>query len=104
MVTNNPLYKEMEEDAYDMVAGYANAEELIGVKEFYRKDGKIDMCEALTALIEEGREEGREEGIRAFILLCESFGVARENTLQKLKENFNITDEKAEEEVDKYWK
>lgn len=56
-------YQSMEEDAYEVAAKYVRAEELIQVKEDYRgKDGKVDMCQALKGLIEDGRMEGRAEG------------------------------------------
>ena len=57
-VESDPSYKEMDEDAYDMAAAYVKAEELIAVKKFYKKEGKVNMCKALKDLIEEGREEG----------------------------------------------
>ena len=61
-VESDPSYKEMDEDAYDMAAAYVKAEELIAVKKFYKKEGKVNMCKALKDLIEEGKREGREEG------------------------------------------
>ena len=64
LVENDPVYKEMDEDAYDMAVEYTNAKELIAVKGYYGKDGKVDMCEALTALIEDGWKEGIKEGIK----------------------------------------
>ena len=64
LVENDPVYKEMDEDAYDMAVEYTNAKELIAVKGYYGKDGKVDMCEALTALIKDGWKEGKEEGIK----------------------------------------
>lgn len=33
------------------------------VKDYRRKDGKIDMCRAITELIEDGRAEGMAVGI-----------------------------------------
>ena len=54
----------MEEDAYAAVTNYVRAEELIQVKEEYsREDGRIDMCQALKELIEDGRMEGRATGM-----------------------------------------
>lgn len=42
---------------------------MIKVKDEYRgKDGKIDMCQALKELIEDGRIEGRTEGIRSVVI------------------------------------
>lgn len=63
LIEGDDTYKSMEEDAYDVVAHYTNATELIDVKDdYYRKDGKVDMCKALKELMEDSRKEGREEG------------------------------------------
>ncbi len=53
----------MEEDAFDVVVQYTNATELIETKEYYEKEGAVNMCQALTDLIADGKQEGREEGI-----------------------------------------
>ena len=62
MVAADDYYKNMEEDAFDVVVQYTNATELIEAKEYYEKDGEVDMCKALTDLIESGRAEGKEIG------------------------------------------
>lgn len=64
LVTEDSYYKNMEEDAFDIVVQYTSATELIGAKEYYRKDGKVDMCTAITQLIADGRSEGLNEGLR----------------------------------------
>lgn len=43
---------------------YADAKELISIKKLHEKEGKVDMCKALTELIADGREEGIKEGIK----------------------------------------
>lgn len=45
----------MEEDAFDVVAHYTNATNLVTAKDYYRKDGKVDMCRAIMELIDEIR-------------------------------------------------
>ena len=62
LVESDDYYKNMEEDAFDVVVHYTNATELIEAKEYYEKEGNVDMCKALTELIEDGKQEGREEG------------------------------------------
>ena len=61
LVEADDYYKNMEEDAFDVAVKYTNATELIEAKEYYEKDGEVDMCKALTDLIESGRQEGRQE-------------------------------------------
>ena len=63
LVQSDEHFKQMEEDAYEVVTNYVRAEELIQVKEEYsREDGRIDMCQALKELLADERMEGREEG------------------------------------------
>ena len=64
-------YQQMEPEAYDMIAEYSNTGELKLIKGKNTKGGKVDMCQAIKELIEDGRNEGimqgRSEGIEAFI-------------------------------------
>lgn len=62
LVETDGYYRKMEEDAFDVAVQYTNATELIGVKEYYEKEGVVDMCRALTELIEDGKQEGKAEG------------------------------------------
>ena len=64
LIENDDYYKNMEEDAFDVAVQYTNAKELIETKEYYEKEGVVDMCKALTELIEDGKKEGREEKLR----------------------------------------
>ncbi len=62
LVERDDYYKSMEEDAFDVAVQYTNATELIEAKEYY-EGGSVNMCQALTELIADGRTEGRMEGI-----------------------------------------
>lgn len=108
LVTSDNAYQNMDEDAYDMIATYAHVEELIAMKDFHRKKGgKVDMCGAMAGLIEEGKLEGKlegiTEGIKALIKTCEEFKVSREDTLERIRNNFSLSDEKAETFMEKFW-
>lgn len=60
---NQGSFEQLSEDAYDVIAVMAHSKELEDVKERYReKGGKINMCEAIRGMIEDGRLEGRREG------------------------------------------
>lgn len=66
LVEKDTYYRHMEEDAFNVVVNYANATELAAAKDYYRKDGKVDMCTAIREMMADSREEGirtgREEG------------------------------------------
>lgn len=53
----------MEEDTYDIIAQYTNTSELMQIKQPNQKEGKVDMCKAITELIDRGRMEGIASGI-----------------------------------------
>lgn len=63
LIEHDPAYAFLEEDAYDMVAGYVGEEEMFRIKDKYKKGGKIDMCQGLREWIEDERNEGRAEGM-----------------------------------------
>jgi len=52
---------------------------------------------------EEGRQEGREEGIGALIKTCQEFHISKDETLSKLRQNFPLTQDEAEQYIEKYW-
>ena len=77
LVEQDDYYKNMEEDAFDVVSHYANAAELLAVKDYYGKEGKVNMCKAIRDLMEDSRAEGREEGadrINQLIILLSEQG------------------------------
>lgn len=67
LVETDEYYKNMEADAFDVAVQYTKATELIEAKEYYEKDGIVDMCKALTELIEDGRNEGKDEKLRELV-------------------------------------
>ena len=64
LVSSEPYYRAMDEDAFDVVSMYTNSKELVGIKEYEGKDGKRDVCQAIKDLMADSRLEGREEGIK----------------------------------------
>lgn len=102
LVSNDPAYQNMDEDAYDMIVACTNAEELISVKKYYGKDGKVDMCQALKEMLADERMLGVEEGIEAFVLDNLEEGVAENRIVDKLVFRFKLNEEKAEDYVKKY--
>ena len=67
LVETDDYYKNMEEDAFDVAVQYTNAMELIEAKEYYEKEGSVDMCKALTELIEDGKQEGKDEKLKELV-------------------------------------
>ncbi len=63
LVNNDPYYQNMEEDACQVALQYAKADHITKTKEYNKKDeGGINVCKAITDLIEDGRLEGEARG------------------------------------------
>lgn len=75
LVEKDDYYRNMEEDAFDVVSHYTNTTELVETKEYYGKDGRVDMCKAIKDLMEDSRTEGMQQEAERFsqliILLSE---------------------------------
>ena len=63
LMEKDMYYKNMDIDAYEVVKNYANISKAIHV-ENYQTEGGVNVCKAITDLIEDSRAEGREEGIK----------------------------------------
>lgn len=63
MVLNRVHFEGMDEEAFDVITAITGSRELEQVKEQYREEGgRINMCEAIRGMIEDGRMEGKLEG------------------------------------------
>lgn len=58
LVKSNSYYEEMDDEAYYLAANYANVKNLLKVKDYHRKDGKINMRSAIQEMIDDGKAEG----------------------------------------------
>ena len=107
LVQSDPAYQEMDEDAYDMAVSYTNSKELISVKQYHGKEGKVNMCEALTQLLaderQQGIERGIEQGVKALVETCQEFNVTQEETVYRVMKKFLLSQDESMEYVKKYW-
>ena len=62
-----------------------------------KKGERRDMCEAIKAMIEEGR-------IETTIEMCQEFQVSKESTLERIEKEFSLGEEEAKKYMEEYWK
>lgn len=107
LLKNDKAYQSMDEDAYDAAAAFANAGELIDRKKFHMEGGQINMCKALEEMLAdermEGIDEGIEQGLKATIIICKDIGLSKADTQKKIEQNFTISAEKIEKQIEKYY-
>ena len=54
--------------------------------------------------IAEGIEQGIEQGIRSLVEICQMYEISYEKTKMSLRDKFELSEEKAEEFMDKFWR
>lgn len=60
-MADDDAYRNMEQDAVDIIDLYVNIRDEIPVEKYKREDGTMDMCQGLKEWGADCREEGREE-------------------------------------------
>lgn len=104
MTYDDPAYRELEEETYDTIAEYTKTIELMQVKQYRKKGGKVNMCGAITELIQEGRMEGIEQGIKALIETSMELGSTKEETMNRLVGKLSISSGAAEKYLRQFWR
>lgn len=88
VLTGDSNYRKLAEDLQNKNSG--NEEE----------GGGCNMGDLIGDAWREGIQQGVRQGL---IAACKEFGATFEETAQKLKEKFSLTDEEAEKEMQLYW-
>lgn len=94
LVASDSAYREMDGDTYDLIAQYTKTNELMQVKRCGMEEEKVDMCRAITELIERGRSEGRMEGkmegkIESVLELLEELGNVPRRIVERIRTEDN---------------
>lgn len=62
LIKTDPAFRELDVEAYDVIMQYTRAKEFGEIKEKVIGEEKVDMCKALTLLLEDERTQGIKEG------------------------------------------
>ena len=103
LVENNVYYKQMEDDAYNLVTKYTNSKELSKKEEYRTREGKNDVCKAIKDLMADSRVEGIEQGIEQGTLDT-LINLVKDNLvdIEEAAKRANKTIEEFQKELDKH--
>ena len=62
LILSDPAYRSLDVEAYNVIVQYTHANDLLALRENYHKGEKIDMCQALTIMLNEEKSDGIREG------------------------------------------
>ena len=83
---------------------YAMAEKFLEEKELEELKREVRMTRLGQMLVDDGIEIGIARGIQALVSACQEFGILKKDTVNQVMKGFQLSEEEAEENVEKYWK
>ena len=86
LVSTDPAYQEMDEEAYDMLMEYTRDDKLIHAKRYQGKDGKINMCVAIREMLADEKEIGKEIGKEELLSDMIHKKICKNFTIEKIAE------------------
>lgn len=60
---NQGAFENLDEEAFDVISHLTSSSKLANIKQTYKKEENINMCQAILDLIEDGKEKGKSEGM-----------------------------------------
>ena len=85
---------------------FLNMKQIPGEAE--HKEEMIDMCKAIQEMyddgVKDGIQKGVERGIAAVIRTCRNLNVSKEDTLNNIQREYELSKEDAEKYLETYWK
>lgn len=105
---NREYFSDIDEESYRAAKMMLGAESYWKDIKSKKENGGMDMCKALEDLRQEGIdigvEHGVEIGVTHFIEAFQEMGMSYEDTVRKLREKFDLTEENAEQKMKECWK
>lgn len=94
-------FRHVDEETYHFIRVALHSEKLLKENiERDRSEEGVDMCKALEDLY----NDGIERGIKGMVQLCKNLNINKEEAIDQVSKELEVSREKAEESVEKYWK
>lgn len=101
---NEETFQCLDEDAFDVIISVTSSAGLEQIKDMYCEEGrKINMCEAIRGMIEDGRIEGVKQGLGALVEVCRELGLSKEDVVSRAMGKFSLPVDETEDLIDRYW-
>ena len=104
-IQNNILRDILQKERLRVMASILSEFDEVGYKEMIREEA---YEEAYEEGLEAGRQEGREQelahGVKSYIKLAQNFGYGESKIVTMLMQEFDLSEDKASQYVQKFWK
>lgn len=105
-------FRHMDRETALVAGEFLQSEKIIKkMMEKNEKGEEMDMCKALEDLyndgvsqgISQGLSQGVSQGVENAIKLCKGFGATKEETVVKIADMFEKSEDEIWKEIEKYW-
>lgn len=108
IMEHEEYFQNLELETYEAVRVMLNSKRKMKKIKAANAKGRVDMCQAITEIFEDGVSQGISQaielGISQVIDMCQEFGISMEETVARIVEKQSVSVEQAQDYVQKYWK
>ena len=96
LIFSDPAYRNLDIEAYNVIIQYTHADDRLTLREHYNKGDKIDMCQALTMMLNDERSIGKAVGLRegkasSILILLSEHSVIPESLSERIRSEQDIS-------------
>ncbi|MCB7328110.1 Rpn family recombination-promoting nuclease/putative transposase [Mediterraneibacter faecis] len=103
---NKKFFQNVDYETSQAMKAFLNMKQIPGEEE--HKEEMVDMCKAIQEMyddgVKDGIRQGVERGIAAVIRTCRNLNVSKEDTLNNIQREYELSKEDAEKYLETYWK
>ena len=99
---NKKFFQNVDYETSQAMKAFLNMKQIPGEAE--HKEEMIDMCKAIQEMYDDGMKDGIQKGIAAVIRTCQNLNASKEDTLNNLQREYELTKEDAKKYLETYWK
>ena len=102
---NKKFFQNVDYETSQAMKAFLNMKQIPGEAE--HKEEMIDMCKAIQEMyddgVKDGMKDGIERGIAAVIRTCQNLNASKEDTLNNVQREYELTKEDAKKYLETYW-
>ena len=99
---NKKFFQNVDYETSQAMKAFLNMKQIPGEAE--HKEEMIDMCKAIQEMYDDGVKDGIQKGIAAVIRTCQNLNASKEDTLNSIQREYELTKEDAKKYLETYWR
>ena len=107
---NKKFFQNVDYETSQAMKAFLNMKQI--PRETEQKEETVDMCKAIQEMYDDGVKDGMKDGIQkgiergiaAVIRTCQNLNASKEDTLNNVQREYELTKEDAKKYLETYWK